>query len=63
MPCGDDPSLAVYGADTLHKGDVFVFANVTSIDSLRQEPCMDQYYSRRIPQRLCDRVRNTWPSW
>ncbi len=44
-------------ADSFHKGDVYVVANVTRINSLRQEPCMEQYYSRRIAKEQCDRVR------
>lgn len=43
--------------DTLHKGRVHVRASVNRIDSLRQEPALEFYYSRRIKREAADRAR------
>lgn len=43
--------------DTLHKGRVHVSANVNRVHSLRQEPAMEFYYSRRIKRESADRAR------
>lgn len=47
----------IWHADTLHKGRVHVSANVNRTHSLRQEPAMEFYYSRRIKREAADRVR------
>lgn len=43
--------------DNLHKGRVHVRASVNRIDSLRQEPAMEFYYSRSIKREAADRAR------
>lgn len=43
--------------DALHKGRVSIHASVNRIDSLRQEPAMEYYYSRSIKREAADRAR------